>query len=460
MAQKYISSVLQLIQALESEDNEHLVIKADMTLSQPITVTANKIIECGVKKLTINAAGGLTITKGEVTVEQGVLIINSNNAIIVNGSANEAQLTCKTTSIQFINSGNISYRTKGRIQLYNAHIVNEVTSPAFKGQYTDATLKIIQSTTMSKKAPLASVQNGANVSLITGNHKFQNASEDNDQPMFIANGNNSSIDISQGTYATTSAYIMKLGNGASAKISDEVEMTVGGAEYDKPAIKIDGTGNTFNCYCKTLKSAGGPVLEAASPGNTIKIVEGQIISPDNKECLVMPAGNTLELVASFKGILKNDYLPPTHEWSEKTSEGFQTVVLKPVAPPPPPPQPGTGENPGQPQPPVNPPQPPVNPGGGGTQPPQPPQPQPQQELGKSLNIIRTIQLYQTPSRRYPISEWEGPVQILSEPITEQGTGEKFILVRVKLQGIGTWLTSYIRWNTTENKPIADEFLRR
>ena len=457
MAQKNISSVLQLIQALKSEDEEDLLLKADITISQPITITANKKITSYTNKLTINTAGGLTITKGDVTVVQGALIINSDNAIIVNGSANPSQLICRATYIQLINAGSISYRTKGKITLNNVIIANESTSPAFKGQYTDAILNIIESSSTSTKAPLVSVQNGAKVDITTGNHKFQNLSENKDQPLFTANGNNSLINIYNGKYKGMSAYFMKLENGATGKVSGfpEIEST-GPEEYNKPVIKIDGTGNTFNCSCQFISSAHGPILETTSPGNTIKIVSGNITSQEDIECLVMPAGNTLELTAWFKGILKNDYLPQTHQWSEKNVNGFQTVILKPVAPPPPP-QPGTGEDPGQPQPPVNPPQPPVNPGGGGTQPPQPPQPQ---ELGKSLNIIRTIQLYQTPSRRYPISEWEGPVQILSEPITEQGTGEKFILVRVKLQGIGTWLTSYIRWNTTNNTPIADEFSRR
>lgn len=471
MAQKNINSILQLIQALKSEDEEDLLLKADMTISQPITITANKKITSYTNKLTINTPGGLTITKGDVTIVQGVLIINSDNAIIVNGSANPSQLICRATSIQLINAGSISYRTKGKITLNNVIIANESNSPAFKGQYTDAILNIIESSSTSTKAPLVSVQNGAKVDITTGNHKFHNLSENKDQPLFTANGNNSLINIYNGKYKGMSAYFMKLENGATGKVSGlpEIEST-GPEEYNKPVIKIDGTGNTFNCSCQFISSAHGPILETTSPGNTIKITSGTIMSLEDVECLVMPAGNTLELTASFKGILKNDYLPQTHQWSEKDSNGYQTVVLKPAPPQPPepphPPQPGTGENPGQPQPPVNPPQPPVNPpqppvnpGGGGTQPPQPPQPQPQ-ELGKSLNIVRTIQLYQTPSRRYPISEWEGPVQILSEPITEQGTGEKFILVRVKLQGIGTWLTSYIRWNTTNNTPIADEFSRR
>ena len=442
MAQKNISSVLQLIQALKSEDEEDLLLKADMTISQPITITANKKITSYTNKITINIAGGLTITKGDVTVVQGALIINSDNAIIVNGSANPSQLICRATAIQLINAGSISYRTKGKITLNNVIIKNESTSPAFKGQYTDAILNIIESSSTSTKAPLVSVQNGAKVDITTGNHKFDNLSENKDQPLFTANGNNSLINIYNGKYKGMSAYFMKLENGATGKVSGfpEIEST-GPEEYNKPVIKIDGTGNTFNCSCQFITSAHGPILETTSPGNTIKITSGKIMSQDDVECLVMPAGNTLELTAWFKGIVKNDYLLATHQWSAKDPYGFQSVELKPA------PQPGTGENPGQPQPPVNPPQPPVN----------PPQPQ---ELGKSLNIIRTIQLYQTPSRRYPISEWEGPVQILSEPITEQGTGEKFILVRVKLQGIGTWLTSYIRWNTTNNTPIADEFSRR
>lgn len=454
MAQKNISSVLQLIQALQSQDEEDLLLKADMTISQPITITANKKITSYTNKITINTAGGLTITKGDVTVVQVALIINNDNAIIVNGSANPSQLICRATAIQLINAGSISYRTKGKITLNNVNIANESTSPAFKGQYTDAILNIIESSSTSTKAPLVSVQNGAKVDITTGNHKFQNLSENKDQPLFTANGNNSLINIYNGKYKGMSAYFMKLENGATGKVSGFPEIeSIGPEEYNKPVIKIDGTGNTFNCSCQFISSAHGPILETTSPGNTIKITGGNIMSQEDVECLVMPAGNTLELTASFKGILKNDYLPQTHQWSEKDSNGYQTVILKPAPPQPPhPPQPGTGENPGQPQP-------PVNPGGGGTQPPQPPQPQPQ-ELGKSLNIIRTIQLYQTPSRRYPISEWEGPVQILSEPITEQSTGEKFILVRVKLQGIGTWLTSYIRWNTTNNTPIADEFSRR
>lgn len=553
MAQKNISSVLQLIQALKSEDEEDLLLKADMTISQPITITANKKITSYTNKITINTAGGLTITKGDVTVVQGALIINSDNAIIVNGSANPSQLICRATSIQLINAGSISYRTKGKITLNNVNISNESNSPAFKGQYTDAVLNIIESSSTSTKAPLVSVQNGAKVDITTGNHKFHNLSENKDQPLFTANGNNSLINIYNGKLTGIFAYFMKLENGATAKISGTPQIEVTGSEeYNEPTIKIDGTGNTFNCSCEHISSSHGPILETTSPGNTIKIVSGKIMSQDDTECLVMPAGNTLELTAWFKGILKNDYLPQTHQWSAKDQYGFQTVELKPVAPPPPPQpkgnvyvhykdtegnelktsvkdmdqqpvdsdydtvvdnrpneivkdgktyvlvpagrytvgevdnqghlkssDPTTGkvaeqdknvtyiyklkEDPQPPQPPVNPPggggQP--QPGGGGTQPPQPPQPpQPQQELGKSLNIIRTIQLYQTPSRRYPISEWEGPVQILSDPITEQGTGEKFILVKVKLQGIGTWLTSYIRWNTTTNTPIADEFLRR
>lgn len=554
MAQKLISSVLQLIQALKSENEEDILLKADMTISQPITITANKKITTPTNKIFINISGGLTITKGEVEISGGLLQINADNAIIVNGSANPSELICRATAIQVINSGSISYRTKGKITLYNANIANESTSPAFKGQYTDAVLKLQECATDSTKAPLASVQNGAKVELVTGRHKFLNLSENKDQPMFIANGNNSSISIHNSKCTAMSAYLMKLENGATGNISGIAKIEVTGPEeYDKPAIKIDGTGNTFKCSCELISSAHGPILETTSPGNTIKIVNGQIIAQDDVECLVMPAGNTLELTALFTGILKNDYLPQTHEWSAKGPGNFQTVILKPVAPPPPPQPKGNvyvhykdtegnelktsvkdmdqqpvdsdydtkvdnrpneivkdGKTyvlvpagnytvgqvdaeghlessdpiigkvaeqdknvtyiyklkpvapPPPPQPPVNPPggggQP--QPGGGGTQPPQPPNPPQPQELGKSLNIIRTVQLYQTPSRRYPISEWEGPVQILSEPITEQGTGEKFILVRVKLQGIGTWLTSYIRWNTTTSTPIADEFLRR
>ena len=460
MATIKIKTLAELKTALTSPANsDDYMLDNDITINEPITVTTDKKLMLSRYKLMCQVSKSIEVTKGKLEITGGQIQVKASSALVVTGASNPAELKLHGgLSIQVDDDCDIVFKTKGKLTLDHIFLASNSTLPAITGQFTDATVTMQECSATTKTGSFLYLEKGAKAIIIQGVFKLQPPTNiDLDKPFILVKDPNSSLNIDSGKYNCFFSYLLHVQNGAKANLIGTGKYTT--SSINRPSIILEGQNNTLNIQCTSFTSETFKAIQTTDSNNTLNITSGQIIATPTELCLDMPQGNSLNLTAKFKGKLINDYLPSTHQWSAKDGDGYQTVELKPVAPPPPP-QPGTGEDPGQPQPPqppVNPPQPPVNPGGGGTQPPQPPQPQ---ELGKSLNIIRTIQLYQTPSRRYPISEWEGPVQILSDPITEQGTGEKFVLVRVKLQGIGTWLTSYIRWNTTNNTPIADEFSRR
>lgn len=444
MATIKIKTLAELKTALTSPANsDEYLLDNDITINESITVTADKKLTLFRYKLMCEVSKSIEVTKGKLEIIGGQVHVKASSALVVTGANNPAELKLGGgISLLVDDDCDIVFKTKGKLTLDHIFLVSNSTSPAIMGQFTDATVIMQECSATTKIGPYLYLEKGAKATIIQGVFKLQPPTNvDLDKPLILVKDPNSSVGIDSGAYTCFFSYLLHVQNGAKASFIGTGKYTT--SSINRPSIILEGQNNTLNIQCKSLTSQSFKAIQADQSNNTLNITSGEIISAPTELCLDMPQGNNLNLTAKFKGKLINDYLPNTHQWGPKDGDGFQTVVLKPVAPPPQPPvnppQPGTGENPGQPQ------------------PPNPPQPQ---ELGKSLNIVRTIQLYQTPSRRYPISEWEGPVKILSEPITEQSTGEKFILVRVKLQGIGTWLTSYIRWNTTNNTPIADEFSRR